>query len=837
MLTRHTISIIRILLMLSLVGATCQHCAEEVVLASDNKAAQRIIVAANASPRVRSAADTLARYLKQISGADFQLGDSDGAVGIAVGTAADFPKLPFAEQLTVHDIPSRERYVLRTHSQGVYIIGATSLAVEHAVWNFLYRLGYRQFFPGEVWEIVPKLPVINVNLNIDTKPQYWSRRIWCGYGVWNHRRDAYDAWCARNRAVEGFNVNNGHAYDGIIERNKAEFAAHPEYLGMVKNERKSSKFCISNHGLRKLVVGDALAQFKARPDRDSLSVEPSDGGGWCECKDCAALGSITDRAALLANDVATAVQQQYPEKSVAYYAYASHSPPPSIQMQPNIIVSIATAFVRGGYSVDELFAGWSKAKIPLGVREYYSVNTWDRDLPGDARATKIDYLKKTIPEFYGFGARFMSAESSDNWGPNGLGYYLAARMLWDTNEHRNIDALVSDFLTRAFGEAEQPMREFYRMLNGSNRVVLSDDMVGRMYRCLKDARTRTSDVAVHARLQDLVLYTHYVELYRAYSDSSGPERQTAYEALIRFAYRIRKTSMIHSLALIRDLQKRDKTVKLPAECQYKVVESKNPWISNEPFTQEQIVALLDHGIAAHKLVDFVTIDFGTDYIPAGTLRISSVEERPQPFSFEGRSRQTFYTWIEKAPAEIRLKVTGGLIAHYRNRGDATVAIFPLEHEEQLSVDLASTPPDGKERELVLKTNYAGLHRIEVTDGGDKTGVVWPETLPLMIPCTATAPARVYERRDFAFLVPKGTTVIGGYIDGEAELLQPDGKKVATLKGKSIEYFSIPVGASTTHSIWRLKALKGRIALLTVPPCLSPSAAQLLIPKDLETNSK
>lgn len=28
----------------------------------------------------------------------------------------------------------------------------------------------------------------------------------------------------------------------------------------------------------------------------------------------------------------------------------------------------------------------------------------------------------------------MSAEASDNWGPNGLGYYLATRMLWDVDE-------------------------------------------------------------------------------------------------------------------------------------------------------------------------------------------------------------------------------------------------------------------------------------------------------------------------------------------------------------------------------------------------------------------
>ena len=35
-------------------------------------------------------------------------------------------------------------------------------------------------------------------------------------------------------------------------------------------------------GLRQLVVNHAVEQFRKDPDRDSISMDPSDGDGWCE---------------------------------------------------------------------------------------------------------------------------------------------------------------------------------------------------------------------------------------------------------------------------------------------------------------------------------------------------------------------------------------------------------------------------------------------------------------------------------------------------------------------------------------------------------------------------
>jgi hypothetical protein len=104
-------------------------------------------------------------------------------------------------------------------------------------------------------------------------------------------------------------LHTGHAYGGIIRRNQEAFDQHPEYLALVNGERGGSKFCISNEGLRELVVRDAVEQIRRNPQRDSVSLDPSDGGGWCECEACREMGNVSDRVVLLANEAAKAINQ------------------------------------------------------------------------------------------------------------------------------------------------------------------------------------------------------------------------------------------------------------------------------------------------------------------------------------------------------------------------------------------------------------------------------------------------------------------------------------------------------------------------------------------------
>ena len=797
------------------------------LLAKGGTPLQRVVVGAKATDRTRAAAKTLATYLGRITGGTFAVAEGDGDAGLAVGRPDDFPKLKLAAAFDAADVSRREEYLLRSHADGVWLVGATDLAVEHAVWDTLYRLGYRQYLPGKNWEIVPAQRDLTLAVDAREKPAYHARRIWYGFGPADYATVPYAEWCAKNRATSGIALNSGHAYGGIIARNKQAFADHPEYLGLVGGERKSSKFCISNPALRKLVAADALAQFAKEPARDSVSVDPSDGGGWCECAECKKIGSVTDRALTLANEVAAAVQAKYPGRLVGMYAYSEHSPPPSISAHPNVVVSVATGFIRGGYTIDQLLDGWSKKATTLGVREYYSVNTWDRDLPGAARGGRLGYLTRTIPHFRAKGVRFMSAESSDNWGPNGLGYFVAARLLWDVAEADKADALVADFLTNCFGEANGPMGEFYALLTADRAPLLCDDTVGRMYRLLADARAKTTDAAVLARLDDLTGYVRYVELWLDYSAATGAARQAAFEALIRHAWRIRTSEMVHTKALYRDLPARDKSVTVPTDAKWNATKA-NPWKADPPLTRAEYVALTAAGIAGRKLLDFMPVSYTDELVPATPLKLP--EAKPGSAGIYSRGTRTYFTWVEKEPATLAFTAKGGLI--YNSRGPAKIDLYPVAEPEGKAVAHAEVPPDKAEHPVGLKTTFTGLHRVEVTDGGAGTLVTWADGTPMTLRSGADAPTILQGRWNMYFYVPKGTKVVGGFASGPGNLLDGAGKKVHTFDDKKAGYFSIPVPAGHDGKLWMFTHTAGRRLLMTVPPYLARSPRELLLPAEV-----
>ncbi|MBI1832685.1 MAG: DUF4838 domain-containing protein [Planctomycetes bacterium] len=796
------------------------------VLAIDGKAIVPIIVATNADPRTRGAARTLADYLGKIADAKFEVRTGDGAAGIAVGMARDFPTIPAPKDLLGKDPTRAEDYWLHSHAKGVYILGATGQAVEHGVWDLLHRLGYRQFFPGPTWEVIPTDRNLSVSVDRHEHPSYHARRIWYGYGAGAWAKEPYADWCAKNRATSGITINSGHAYQGIAARNKAEFDKHPEYRGLVNGERKSHQFCISNEDLRKLVVRDALQQFAEKPDRHSISVEPADGGGWCECKECKKMGSVSDRVVTLANQVAEAVQAKHPDKYVGIYAYSSHSPPPSIKVHPRVVVQVATAFIQGGFSVDQLMTGWQKQNATIGIREYYSVNVWDRDLPGKPRGSNIDYLARTISRFHSQGARFMSAESSDNWGCNGLGYYLAARMLWDVNEAKSIDPLKQDFLDKAFGPAQKPMADFYRLIDAKNKPLLTDDLLGRMYRKLDEARGSTKDARIHARLDDLVLYTRYVELWSDYSSVQGEERQKRFETMIKHALRMRTTMMIHTHGLVRDLPNRDKTVTMPKEAKA-AKEGKNPWLNNTPFASAEIAAMVKAGIASRSLFDFEPRAFSDDLVPTKPLKLANVKTGSA--GLYSRGVRSFHTWIDQTPAELKLNATGGVV--YQNKGDAVFNLFPAEEVEGKSVSEAKIAPDKMDHAITLKTTFKGLHRIEVSDHSAGTRTSWPDGLAMTLVSRPEAPVNFAGRWSLYFYVPKGTKVIGGYASGVGDLLDGAGKKVHTFDKKPA-YFSVPVPAGQDGKLWKFQNSTGQRLLMTVPPCLARNERELLLPREV-----
>ena len=393
--------------------------ARGAVVVRDGEALMPVVVAVDASESLQESAGQLADMLGRI-----------GKARVDVETAETLPSAGIVLRV-VDDSYRPEHYSIASTDEGVQIVGGSDLAVQHAVWDLLYRLGHRQYFPSDVWEIVPQLSVIDVDVNCDEEPDYRSRHIWYAGRPDSWSADSYDRWIARNRMGGAFDLSTGHAWQSIVDRHSVQFAEHPEWLALIDGQRVTpdglEKFCVSNADLRQLVVEDVLAQARANPRLDSISLDPSDGLGWCECDACRAIGGPSDRVVLLANQAAAALEEAgYDRMHIGHYAYAGHSYAPHIEPHPKVIVCVATAF--SDRTPDEIIAGWKQAGVrQFGIREYHSVYPWDHDLPGASRASNIDYLKTTIPGFHEQGARFYTSETDNSWGPSGLGHFLSAQ--------------------------------------------------------------------------------------------------------------------------------------------------------------------------------------------------------------------------------------------------------------------------------------------------------------------------------------------------------------------------------------------------------------------------
>lgn len=542
--------------------------APETALCRGGAPLMPVVRAAGASKRTRRAARALADALGRACGRPFSVEVGDGTKGLALGTAEDFPALALGGEFDAPEPYRREQYVLRSREDGLAAVGAGDDAVEDAAADLRYRAGLRQFFPGPTWEVVPSRPDLSLSVSVKTAPAFATRRIWYGYGKSDYNRDAFNDWRSLNRLPGAFDLQSGHSYEAVIERHKAEFDAHPEYLALVDGKRVSTKLCLSNPAARRIVVEDAVSRFSEDPDQEVVSVEPSDGDGWCECEKCRALGTPSDRVLLVANEVSERLEKDHPGKYVSFYAYNRHSPPPSGRARPRVIVTVATSYLTEGRAPEELLRAWRERGVErLGLREYYGIFQWNRGLPGRMRGGDPAYLARTLPRFHELGAELVSAESGEDWGANGLGYYVASRVMWDLAEAGRVAEIREDFLDKAFGAAKEPMRAYYELIDGS-RALKGDEVPGSlvagMYARLAEARAASADPAVRARVDDLALYARYVELYKAYAESREG-RAAAFARVVRHVRRMRGRMMVDLRALVEFMPASDRAAVVPAD--------------------------------------------------------------------------------------------------------------------------------------------------------------------------------------------------------------------------------------------------------------------------------
>ncbi|MFQ5809615.1 MAG: DUF4838 domain-containing protein, partial [Armatimonadota bacterium] len=404
-----------------------------VTIVRDGRPNAAIVIGDDPSEAVQAAAAELQGYIEKMSGAELPVVERPGGEPALVLLGREGLKAAEAPIARLGRL-GEEGFVLRARGRRVVAAGNTDLGTQNAALDLLEELGCRWFFPGEAGERVPRMRTVTVPpLNKRERPSYLHRRIWSGYGsrLPQQQREEYAEWQRHNRMPGSLTGSVGHAYERIAKRRDAKlFAEHPEYFALVDGVRVSTaQICTSHPDIVQRAIAYARTYFGDDSAGDMVSLSPNDGRGFCECERCLTLGSPSDRALILANAVAEAIEGDYPDKYVAFYAYAPTAAPPTVEGRPNVIVFIATRFIRPPYTVEQLIEGWSAKVHHIGIREYYSVNAWSWQMP----TYDPEEMARTLRYYHKHKALGLSAESEDNFGSRGPTSWVGARRMWDVD--------------------------------------------------------------------------------------------------------------------------------------------------------------------------------------------------------------------------------------------------------------------------------------------------------------------------------------------------------------------------------------------------------------------
>ncbi len=789
---------------------------EELTLYSKERGALPVIIATAASEETERLAQEFVAALERITGTTFPLERSEAPKGIVFGTAVDWPgRLPEIEEGFSRSY-AQEDYQIRTGEERLELIGRTALGLENAMWDVLRHLGFRHFFPGEHWEIWPKKETLSVRFSAFVRPDYYSRNF--SFPRMLEEAEDVRLWERRNRMQAGFTLRAHHVYGAIIKRNARHFQEHPEDLVPADKDMKLDP---SSPTLRELVVNDSLRLLRQYPDWNSLSMEPSDGGNW---RGDSPLGSPSNQAVTLANHVASTLRGVLPERNVkvGMLAYHEHSPPPEIEVDRDVVVRVATAYIKQGYTTEALLKGWHAKGAETGISEFLSIWSWDYSLPARTRASDPAYLARVLPEYYALGARHWNAQATGSWASDGLGYYLCTLLLWDTSQAERLDEIFADFYDKAFGKAAGEMRALYEQCLLKNpRGLFSSDLIGRIYRHLKRALELAEAPEEQRRILDYVGYTRYLELTLQGRTHRGKAQREDLRALLALADELPDTRMV-----TLDLVRKRPPFGTPAEAK-----AERAALSPDgPATRETLLGWIGEGIAAHPTIGFEPVSYGSSLIPGpDSLRVLG---GPEEIELIGDNRLALYA--SKTGETFRFTLDGARL--YGNRGPVKVRLLADAHPIiGEPVAEAEVEADKSAHSVILKSPYPGAHWLEISDGGGGTGVSWPRGQRVAIPMSPEEKVRFLSayRNSLAFYVPKGCRVIGGYsAKAKGQLINPAGEAAYDFeKEAGPGYFSVDVPEGQDGKLWRFHDADGGKLLLTVPPYLVRNGSELLVPDD------
>ena len=335
-------------------------------LAENGKAACPVVVPDLAVPAELKAAQTLAEYLKKVTGAEFLIrkestvpaGCRSVHVGRTVLAEKTLPELKNFDQ---------EEWIIHTADDTLFLTGGNLRGIGYAVSEYLEQHCNIRRFTEEV-ETVPKNSSLRSGtLNLRGKPHLGTRWVFdrldsaassAGFKEWNKGFSNTQTHNGMHKLLGG---NRPH--HTFIDYSNSWPKDNPELYtrtaeGKVlipKNGTGPGQICMTSPEARKRVLSQ-LKAFIARDRKEAAEkgypapviydISQNDNNDFCVCASCKAIkdreGSFSGPVLDFINYIAREIGKEYPEIMIRTFAYQfTARPPKNMRAEDNVLIHIA----------------------------------------------------------------------------------------------------------------------------------------------------------------------------------------------------------------------------------------------------------------------------------------------------------------------------------------------------------------------------------------------------------------------------------------------------------------------------------------------------------------
>jgi hypothetical protein len=530
--------------------------AGDLQLAVNGKTSYSIVIAGaaadpkNADDPERHAAEELAHFLSEISGAKFEVKPmAKATVGqrLLVGREAAGSLINASELAPL----GNEGFLIRARGSELAIAGAKPRGTLYGVYSFLENeLGCRWFTPD-----VSRIPK-------NAMPSVPAGDVRCVPPLEYRATDSLTSrdadWAVRNKIngtqtkldkPRGGKVDYSHFVHTFNEiLNPAQqFAKHPEYFSEVDGKRISdhAQLCVTNPQVQKIAIDTVRSWMREAPAATIFSVSQNDWFNPCSCAACkrvyAEEGDAWSGPLLrFVNGIAAALAKEFPDKAIDTLAYQyTRKPPARTKPLDNVIVrlcSIECCFAHpldSDASLDAKnaefardLAGWSKLSHRLYI--------WDYAIDYSHSIMPFPNLRSIAPNIRFFVKNGVKGvyEEADYFTPGGelaeLRTWIIAKTLW--KPEYDTQRALQEFVEGFYEDASAPIAEYIALMHdrasaekihfniwtGPDSPLFDEPTLKRCDELFDAAETKVaSKTAVLDRVRTARLPLLYVEVNRA----------------------------------------------------------------------------------------------------------------------------------------------------------------------------------------------------------------------------------------------------------------------------------------------------------------------------------